>query len=344
VPRVAHIFSVIAALSTFAAAARAEPRPASRGPTVGKAKTTSAVVPAEAAEAAKPKAEAEAARSAGERAAPAPSPWSFDGSVGVPKLASDSFALSLDVTGGYTGEHLGSVVNFATSTVALQKDSALSSTSRTRFSIDAAYLTAPSRYRLEGRLSLGYASYSTTYIAIPTSAAGSSSFSAEGSGLARLSGLFGVRAAESETLSWTAAGGLGFQSESYTQTQSGGGASGGPSGNFSAESSVRLLGRGALRWRWMPDVVALRPELEASTFSLRRTSLVFGSQSATAAVSDLRAVEVSARVNVEVERLALWGFVPAVFGGLDFASVSGDAGSVTALVPLGGLALATTTP
>lgn len=277
----------------------------------------------------------------------APSPWMFDGGVGVPKLASGSFSLAVDATGGYHGEHLAGAARFAMSTMALEEGSTLTSTSRTQLGIDAGYLTSPSAHRLELRASLGYASYQTSYISMPDAAGGGSpGFSAEGSGLLRASAMVGVRAQESEVLLWKASGGVGIQSESYSRVETGNGTAAGSDaagGNFNSATSVRLSAHGEARWRVSPGLVAMRPELAASMFSLRRSAFFFGDSKSGATLESSRAIELSLRVNAEIERLELFGFVPALFAGVDFASVSGDAGSTSTIIPLGGVALATTT-
>jgi hypothetical protein len=86
-----------------------------------------------------------------------------------------------------------------------------------------------------------------------------------------------------------------------------------------------------------------RATIDASTFSVRRTAIFFGSTQNGANIEDARAIELSLRLNGEIERLAMFGIAPAVFVGLDYASVSGDAGSTSTLIPIGAIALATTT-
>lgn len=280
----------------------------------------------------------------------APSPWLFDGSVGVPKLASGAFSLAFDVTGGYTGEHLAGSANFAMSTMSMQEGNTLSSTGRTRFGVDANYLTSPGPHRFEASASLGYASYQTSYLSMGDGTSGSNAspgFSAEGSGLMRASAMAGVRAQESDVLQWRTRAGVGIQSESYSRVSSGntpGNGSGDANGSFSAATSVRFSAHAEARWRVMPDLVALRPELGASMFSIRRSAFFFGATQNSATLEDSRAIELSLRANAEIEKLAMFGFVPALFAGLDYANVSGDAGTTSTLIPLGGIALATTSP
>lgn len=271
------------------------------------------------------------------------SPWVYGGAIGVPKLESGAFRLVGDGNLGYAREHWGMQGGLAFASYAANTQRAFSSTAHNSGGVEAWYSPASPEdrlgYQLRGELS--YASYATTYIMTGDAAAAGGGFSSETSGMTRATALAGGRYRVSSMLAVTFLGGLGLQAESYsTASEAGAGAS--------MSSSVRYTARLGATWVALPDKLRVRALSDIGYYSITRTRLVVDSEASATGEplqrESFKQLEMSNRVFGEITSLTFAGITPAVFAGLDVVSLSGDAGSDSTLVPLGGIGFVSPTP
>lgn len=170
-------------------------------------------------------------------------------------------------------------------------------------------------------------------------------FSSENSSISRLTLLLGRRARVSEAFRHKLSLGGGSQFDTYFRAASGNDA-GQP--ELDLRTTVRFLARAEARYAVVPETLALRPEVEIATFEIRRLPTFVGGSDAQGgaapAVQVSRENDVRLRLFADVQKLSFGGLMPGAFVGLDSISVSGDAGSTSAVIPIFGVGLINAKP
>ena len=180
-----------------------------------------------------------------------------------------------------------------------------------------------------------YGSYSTTYINFAPGAA--ADFSAEFSGMTRLTPRLRYALVTSPRFGFQLSGAAGFQSEAYSQTQSSAAAA---TADFSTASSARFRVAASATWRALPGTIAVRPEAQLEVFQVRRSRFFVGDTGVDApTVEELNSLNTSGRAYVDLETLAFAGLVPHAFVGAQLLSFSGSESS-SVFVPSAGIGLA----
>jgi hypothetical protein len=109
--------------------------------------------------------------------------------------------------------------------------------------------------------------------------------------------------------------------------------------NLTAQASGRLL----LRVRIVPQIVGARLRAESTYFSITREQLSVvgsgGGLTTTSAVEQQQQLEVHGRLFLDADVASLGGFVPALFGGLDYIGIQGTATSISDVIPILGVGI-----
>jgi hypothetical protein len=267
-------------------------------------------------------------------------PWLLDASAGVPKLKSGELRVTGSLLAGYATNAFGAVAWGSGGYYDFKSGNALADWQRAEGYAEGWWVsgTDKNNARLELRASGGVAYYATSYTGT------SIIFTDEDSLLGRGSLLVGGRVRSGQALQASILLGGGVQVEEYSSLKvPSAAASQGVSIDDTTKVTFRGEGRLRLRWAMAPTIVALRLHGDGNFFSLRRSDdsirVMAGSTQTTNSVSTYRQVEAHGRLFVDIDALAFFGISPALFGGLDYSSVSGDGGTVRSLVPIGGLAL-----
>lgn len=113
--------------------------------------------------------------------------------------------------------------------------------------------------------------------------------------------------------------------------------------NWTAHASARLLARVHV----VPQVFGIRLWGDATYFTITREQLAvallssggIGTTTTTSTVEQQQQIEVRGRLFLDAEVASLAGFVPAVFGGIDYIGISGSATSSSNAIPLLGIGI-----
>lgn len=266
------------------------------------------------------------------------SPWEVSANAGIPKLSSGETALAGEADVGYVFGSWSLDGRLATATYSMSApEESFSSTSRTQFLVGADFNRGDpgAVVDLRARVELEYASYATTFISTQPDG----EFNAESSGMSRASVLLGASLAPTDRFSALLHGGLGYQSEVYTQSNV-------DSAGFSTSSSTRVMGRAAARYSVVPGDWSLRSTLRLDLYSLRRSDIFVdeeptdpGMIGSPDLVETRKGLDVGVRAFLDWEKMKVAGLVPGLMLGVDYTAVSGEGGDVSALTPLAGIGL-----
>jgi hypothetical protein len=194
--------------------------------------------------------------------------------------------------------------------------------------------------RFEGRLTGGIDYYDTTLI--PKNApAGSAYWIDYDSLLIRGTAYVGLRWKATPRMSLQVLAGGGGQYETQDSSSAGGQTTFtlNSQTNVSAQGSARL----PFRWRIVPGWIGVRLRGDGNLFTITRdTSGVAISGNGSTSLSQLptehdQQVELHGRVFLDADVLSFAQFVPALWAGVDYTSVSGTVDSSTSIVPVFGI-------
>lgn len=269
-----------------------------------------------------------------------PSPWVGELNLGVPRLETGNFQFVGNARLGYVVEQFGGIGRGSLAAFDVETDTGTTETLREdgyaegwfRFGEDG------DSVRLELRASGGAALYTSTYT--PSSGvANAGFFHDEDSFMVRGGALAGVVVEPDDkfVLQLRAGGGVQFETYDYLTVD--------PADPNLLTSTDNISGRGEgrlrARWRFLPDTLAARAEVDGSFFTITRSSFAVGQagQGVSLEDSQLTQVEVTSRLFIDIDASALFEVRPSVFGGPDYFSQSGDVGSESTLVPVVGIGL-----
>lgn len=268
-------------------------------------------------------------------------PWIVDLNAGVPKLSSGNFAVAADATLGYSAPALGSIGHGDLAYYDSDNAAALSETLKEGGTLEGWWLggAADDSFRFEIRANGGAHLYSSTYTPRVATAG---FFHDEDSLLGHGAFLIGLRAhSDRVRFALNLGGGAQYETYDYLTTDPA------DPNLLSSTDTFSARGEGRLRFRWIaaPDLLSLRVRGDGTYFRLTRSSLFVGQTGGVALTeTEVRSTEVSARLFIDADVAAFFGITPALFGGVDYFSLSADAGSVSTTVPIAGIGLVKVDP
>lgn len=271
-----------------------------------------------------------------------PSPWIVELNGGVPKLATNDVRFIGDTTLGYESKSLGVVVrgalryyDFSSRVLATDNLDVLGS-------LESWLVTGDNRspFRLEGRLAGGTEYIDTTTLTRPAGLR-RTNFGDYDSLLIRGSLLlgFGLRLGERFSGHMLVGGGGQYETHDSTSVDQTGIKFNSPD-TWDAQGSARL----DVRYRIVPSIVGARVHGDGVYFSITREELAFnantvGATQATVTSSLEKQLSLSGRLFVDADLASFAGFVPAVFGGLDYVLLTSAIGERGTSIPVVGIGI-----
>jgi hypothetical protein len=260
--------------------------------------------------------------------------WIFDVNVGAVALGASDLRLAGDLTLGYNAQRWG-VMGFGYAReYDLTSPVAVDETSEAGGRVEGWYAAElGERWRLEGRMTLGGFLYDTQTTQGPADVM----FTDQTSIMARGSLLAGIRYQKSDFAAglWLGGGGQYEWYDPLVVSQN---------VTLTAHEDVQgeFDGRLRLQWEVLPNVIALRLRVDGSLFKLTRAQFAMvvdpstGTTRLSSAETSGTQVQISSRGFVDVTALRLFGFMPAVHGGLDYVSLQNGSVSTQKALPVFG--------
>lgn len=274
-----------------------------------------------------------------------PEPLVLEANGGVPRLESDDLRFVGDLTLGWKTESFGVVGRGALSYFDYASATGATDTTRALGALEAWWRSGDdvTALRFELRATAGVDWYDSTYLPTgPTTTSGY--FHDEDSLLARGALLVGLVVQPSARFFLEVLGGGGAQYESYGYL-----ATDPRDPNVLSDTTAvsgRANARLFLRWSFWPSVLGLRVRADGSTFQLTRdvfTVAQIGRPLAAGTTStEVRQLETTSRVFLDLDFAKLLGFVPSAWAGVDLYRISSscrDCGDTAVTVPVLGLGI-----
>jgi hypothetical protein len=275
-----------------------------------------------------------------------PSPWIVELNGGLPTVSFQSLSTTIvaDGTVGYASKSLGVVgsggINYSDITTSAGENEG----DHPYGSVEAWWISGdPStRVRFEARLTGGIDYYDTTLI--PKNAPPGAAYWIDYDSLMiRATAFAGLRWKPDPRVSLHVLAGGGGQYETQDSSSAGGKTTYSLSSqeNVSAQGSARVL----LRWRIVPGWIGMRVRGDGSYFTITRDTsgaTITTKGSITVSQQDTEhdeQLELHGRVFVDADALSFAQFVPAIWGGFDFVSVSGPANNSSSTLPVFGIGI-----
>jgi hypothetical protein len=272
-------------------------------------------------------------------------PWLFEVNGGVPEVDFSQGKVVADLTFGYRTKTLGVVGRGWVDTYDFDASGVHDDYTHAGGSVEGWWLSgsAAEKLRFEVRLAGGFDYYDTTSYPFVNQL---SAFYDFDSRVGRGSVLVGARYGTSvDRLSAQVLAGGGAQYEDPDTTQF----TGSSLLAFDSEAnlSAQASGRVQVHYRVVPAFLGVRASAQFLYFSITREDLSVaasnGALSSNVTVNRDAQLEVHGRLFFDADVLSVNGFVPALFGGLDYLSVQGTSSSVTnvsAAIPVLGIGIA----
>jgi len=271
-----------------------------------------------------------------------PEPLVLEANGGVPRLRNDDLRFTGDLTLGWKTKALGVIGRGYLSYYDFANATGATDNTRTGGSLEAWYRTGDdnSKIRLELRLSGGIDYYDSTYVPSgPVSTSGY--FHDEDSLLARGSLLAGLLLQPNAKffLDVLVGGGAQYESYGYLATD--------PKDPNVLSDTTAISGRGnarlLMRWSFWPSILSFRVRAEGSFFRLTRDVFTVAQlgrpMSAGTTSTEVTQLETTSRAFLDLDVAKLLGFVPALWGGVDYFKIQSDLGDTTVSVPVFGLGI-----
>jgi hypothetical protein len=313
------------------------------------AATTSAGAPAQEAGAATPTATEPRPPSGGDEPEPAggvagpigkalgvpPTPWLFELNGGLPGIDLANQKFVADASFGYATSRFGVVARGYVNTYDIRSSTLHDDYLHAGGALEGYWLSGSSNsaVRVEIRASLGADYYDTT--SYPKQSA-LSAFVDYDSRMGRGALFVGLRHGAPDDRFWieALAGGGGQYEDPDTLRINAGGLRLSSTESITAHAAGRLR----LRVRVAPDIVSIRGWLDASYFRRSRDELSVvahaGALQATSTTAPQGQAELHARIALDGDIASFFGFVPAVFGGMDALSLGGEHETASMVVPI----------
>jgi hypothetical protein len=276
-----------------------------------------------------------------------PSPWIVELNGGVPNVDFTQQKVVADLSFGYSTKALGVVGRGWIDTYDIDSSGTHSDYTHAGGSVEGWWLsgepTAP--WRLELRLSGEFDYYDTTTYPLVNALDNFYDFDSR---IGRGNALVGVRygrPSDRVTANLLVGGGGQYEDPDTTTFNGVNTLVLQSDDNFSGDVTGRL----AARWRIVPAIFGARVRAESTYFSITREQLTVaskasGSLGTTASVEQEQQLEVHARLFLDADIASLSGFVPAVFGGLDYLNIQGSATGTSTVIPSLGIGIVRQSP
>jgi hypothetical protein len=273
-----------------------------------------------------------------------PSPWVVELNGGLPTLSFTSLDTTIvaDGTFGYSTRNLGVVASGGINYLDLTNSSGETEVDHPYGSLEAWWVSgSPStKVRFETRLTGGVDYYDSTLI--PANApTGSSSWIDFDSLLIRGTLMLGVRWKPSSQVLLSILAGGGGQYETQDSSTFGGATR----YSLASQDNVSLQGQGRVlfRWRIVPGWIGMRLRGDGNYFTI--TQDVSGASIATSGMLSSAPVvtqqeqqlELHGRFFLDADVLSFAQFVPSLWGGVDYVSLTGPSTSSSSTVPVLGI-------
>jgi hypothetical protein len=276
----------------------------------------------------------------------APSPWVFELNGGLPTLSFTSLDTTIvaDGTFGYSTKNLGVVASGGINYLDLTNSSGVTEVDHPYGSLEAWWVSggATSKLRFETRLTGGVDYYDSTLI--PANApAGSAYWIDFDSLMFRGTLMLGLRWRPSSQVLLSIMGGGGGQYETQDSSTAGGATT--YSLNSQENVSIQGQGRVLFRWRIVPGWIGMRLRGDGNYFTITQdlsgaTISTNGTLTSNAVITQQdQQLELHGRFFLDADVLSFAQFVPSLWGGVDYVSLTGPNTSSTSTVPVVGIGI-----
>lgn len=267
----------------------------------------------------------------------APTPWVFELNGGVPSADFSQQKVVADVSAGYATKQIGVVGRGWVNTYNIDDSQTHNDYTHAGGALEGWWLSgASAKLRVELRLSGAFDYYDTTTYPRQDALA---NFYDYDSRMGRGTAFVGLRyAMPTDRVSAALLAGGGMQYEDPDTTRTTGAVTLGLASqqNVSAQAAARLL----VRWHIVPKIVGLRLRGDATYFRITREELTAsigaGSVTTSSTVDQQQQIEVHGRLFLDADVISFGGFIPALFGGVDYIGIQGTSTTTSATVPLVG--------
>ena len=269
-----------------------------------------------------------------------PSPWVAELNGGIPNVDFTQQKVVADASGGYSTGPLGLVGRGWIDTYNLASTQTHDDYTHVGGSVEGWWLSGDSAavWRLELRAAGEFDYYDTTTYPLVNPLGNFYDFDSR---IGRGNVLVGVHYRQPDdrlTLHAQLGGGMQYEDPDTTTFTNGKGATLQSNTDVSADATARLFARA----RVVPGVFGTRLRAESTYFTITREQLLFASSgggvSSTSVERDQQ-IEVHARLFFDADVAAYFGFVPALFVGLDYLGIQGSATSSSNLIPSVGIGI-----
>lgn len=268
-------------------------------------------------------------------------PWIFELNGGIPEADFAEEKVVADLSFGYATGTFGGVGRGYVDTYTIDDDASHNDYTHTGGSLEGFWISGDkaAKLRLELRVAGAFEYYDTT--TFPKENALDNFFDYD-SRMGRGTGFAGLRyGTPTDRLSLMFLAGGGFQYEdpdtlTYTSGQTVRLVS---EQNVTGQASGRLL----VRVSAVPQILGLRLRADSTYFMITRESLTAsggpGNVTTTAVSEQQQQLDLHARLFLDADIAMFAGFVPALFGGLDYLGVQGSVTSTSELIPVLGVGI-----
>ena len=275
-----------------------------------------------------------------------PSPWVVELNGGLPTVSFQSLNTTIvaDGTLGYSSKSLGVIVSGGINYSDITTSAGENEGDHPYGTLEAWWVSGNpwSTVRFEARLTGGLDYYDTTLI--PTNAQPGSAYWIDYDSLMiRGTAFLGLRVKSGNCMALQVLAGGGGQYETQDSSSAGGQTtySLASQTNASAQGTGRVL----FRWRVVPGWVGLRLRGDGSYFTITRdTSGATITQTGGVTVTKQNTeqdqqAELHGRAFLDADILSFAHFVPAIWGGVDYTSISGPANNSSSTLPVFGIGI-----
>ncbi len=265
-----------------------------------------------------------------------PTPWVFDLNGGVPSADFAEQKVVADASVGYATREIGVIGRGWVDTYNIDDSQTHNDYTHAGGSIEGWWLSggATAQLRVELRVAGAFDYYDTT--TYPRQDALSNFYDFD-SRMGRGTAFVGLRyGAPVDRASLALLVGGGMQYEDPDTTQSTGALTIGLASqqNTSAQAAARLL----VRWHIVPKIIGVRLRGHSVYFSITReeldASVGGGTVTTSSTVDQQQQIEVHGRLFLDADVASFGGFIPAVFGGLDYIGIQGTSTTTSATLPI----------
>jgi hypothetical protein len=267
-----------------------------------------------------------------------PSHWVFELNGGIPNVDFSQQKVVADMSVGYATKKVGLVGRGWIDTYTINDAQTHNDYMHAGGSLEGWWLTgdAADKLRVELRLAGAFDYYDTTTFPLKDPLNNYYDFDSR---MGRGTGFVGVRYGTSTdpfSMQLLLGGGLQYEDPDTSHWTANKGYTLASDQNVTAQTSGRLV----VRWHIVPRIVGVRLRGESTYFSITREELAAaisgsgGPLTTSSTVDREQQLELHGRMFVDADIASIAGFVPAVFGGIDYIGIQGTTTSTSTAIPL----------